>query len=80
MVQGVFYTVSAVAIAFSFFYIFQHFGGLATLPSQFIQTFSYFYAALSNEWIFAELLIAISVGIISAFIASFGYVHSTIRE
>ena len=79
MIQGIIYTVVAVVLAFLSVFLF-HQVGIDYLPENFIQSFNNFYTVLHSKYIFIEFLVAILIGIFSAFLASYKYVYSTIRE
>lgn len=80
MVQGIIYTTLAVCLAFLIFFIFQATGGVQILPADIATMFSGFYKNLSEFFLPVELLAAMVVGILSAMLASYKYIHSTIRE
>ncbi len=80
MVQGIIYAVLGVCFAFCAFAIFKTSGGLTILPSDLIGMFERFYQNLSANFLIIELMLALAVGIVSAWLASFKYIHSTIRE
>lgn len=80
MIQGSIYTVLGVSFAFCAFAIFQSFGGLSVFPADLASVFLQFYQNLSSTFLPIELLIAVAVGVSSAALASFRYIHSTIRE
>lgn len=80
MVQGIIYAVLGVCFAFCAFASFQAFGGLSVLPTDLVGVFTRFYFNLSNNFLLWQLAIAFMVGIISAWLASYKYIHSTIRE
>ena len=80
MVQGIVYTVSAVIFALLLFVIFHNFGGMQLLPVDLAGIFTRFYENLVQHFFPLQILAAIAIGIFSASLASYKYVHSTIRE
>lgn len=80
MIQGIIYTVLGVCFAFCAFAIFQNFGGISLLPSDLLGIFTSFYEILSAKFLIWQLAIAVAVGVVSAWLAAFKYIHSTIRE
>lgn len=80
MIQGTIYTVLAVCLAVWVFFLFKNFWGLELLPNSILALFTSFYQELMNTYFPKELIVAVLIGIISAFLASYKYVHSTIRS
>lgn len=80
MIQGVLYTTMGVLCAFCAFFLFKNAGGMHILPENFVPIFEGFYQALVSVYLQAEIGIALLIGVISAFLASYKYVYSTIRE
>lgn len=79
-VQGIVYATLGVLFAFSLFVAFNNFGGISLLPSDIVPIFTGFYTKLSADFLPLELLSAVAIGIFSAVLASYKYIHSTIRE
>lgn len=79
-VQGIVYATLGVLFAFSLFVVFNNFGGISLLPSDIVPIFTGFYTKLSADFLPLELLSAVAIGIFSAVLASYKYIHSTIRE
>lgn len=80
MVQGIIYSVFGVIFAFLAFVIFRNAGGMTLLPSDLIGIFIRFYTLLSEKFLPLQLVAAVAIGIFSAILASYKYIHSTIRE
>lgn len=79
-VQGIIYATLGVLLAFFAFFAFRHFGGMQILPGDIAEIFVRFYENLSKIFVPFQLAIAFFLGIFSAILASYKYVHSTIRE
>lgn len=80
MVQGVVYTVLSTIGAVLLFVFFVKFGWISYIPENIANIFMWFYDKLINNFFLQEIWIAILVGIVSAFLASYKYIHSTIWE
>lgn len=79
-VQGIIYSVSGVLLAFLAFFLFRNNGGVSMLPIDMVTVFVRFYHTLTEKFLPLELLSAVAIGVFSAVLASYKYVHSTIRE
>lgn len=78
--QGIIYATLGVCFAYLVFFIFQSSGGVQILPADIAGIFSRFYVNLSEIILPFQIAIAFFLGIFSALLASYKYVHSTIRE
>lgn len=79
MIQGVLYTFIATLGAFIVFVLFNWFW-VEYLPENFAKVYENFFIMLSGRYFFIEIVVAVIIGIFSAFLASYKYIYSTIRE
>jgi len=71
---------SAVLQFFGIHHLLPGFSGVDMIPAAFQPTFEAFHQILLHQYFGVELLVATSIGALSAAMASLSYIHSTIRK
>ncbi len=80
ILQGIVYVVLATICAFFIFYGISSFGVLSALSQGFQSVLEEFRQALLHVYFPLEMATAFGIGLLSALLASYKYIHSTIRE
>lgn len=80
IIQGFLYMFFAVGLVACSFFVFAWTGGIQFIPERFRALYIDFYIHLAQEYFILEFFIAGVIGVLSALLASYRYVHSTIAE
>lgn len=80
IIQGFLYMFFAVGLVACAFFLFSWSGGIQLIPEMFREMYIDFHARLTQEYFVWEFLISGAIGVFSALLASYKYIHSTIGE